>query len=59
MTRTSNWDEIIRAANVMVRFLFSTSLLGSGGGLHGPGGGEEREMEHSRLVATRQAPEHC
>lgn len=26
MTRASNWDEIIRAANVMVRFLFSTSL---------------------------------
>lgn len=26
MTRASNWDEIIRAAHVMVRFLFSASL---------------------------------
>lgn len=60
MTRASNWDEIIRATHVMVRFLFNASLwvlllvcdvlMGAGG---------EDKIEHSRLVATREASECC
>lgn len=60
MTRASNWDEIIRAANVMVRFLFKASvcvlLLVCNVPMRGGG---KIKIERSRLVATGEASERC